>query len=268
MNKASTKTKTKKGKVASKRRAAKAKELDEEALLQNLSIKHKEEAITVWYCTNGFLDGQKVSRDELCKKLGLSEYRVFQILENVKNKFSKMFQTRENIRDTVFSIVNKLVRQLHEDRERITGSADDINKRLIEVDDKEADAMLLGRGSHIEASHKDRTLSRLSRDRKWLIEERQNCLKLLLQSTDSLTKVVGLFSGKNQNNANGIAINFGFIGTDESQGNFVNYKEAIEIIETNIGNVLPSQSHKGLHSGPKNPNAAFEELKINPQDIH
>lgn len=261
-----TKPKTKKSKVATRRRAAKAKDLDEAALLENLSIKHKEEAITVWYCTNGLLDGEKVSRDELCQKLGLTKYRVLQILENVKEKFSKMFQTRENIRDTVFSIVNKLVRQLHEDRERITGSADDINKRLKEVDEKELDAMLLGQGSHIEASHKDRTLSRLCRDRKWLIEERQDCLKLLLQSTDSLTKVVGLFSGTNHKN--GIAINFDFHGADDSQGNYVDYKRAIEIIETNVGNVLPSQSHKGLGSGPKNPNAAFEEIKIKPQDIH
>lgn len=221
---------------------------------QSLSIKYKEEAVLAWICNGEVLDGKKISRKELAKELGLTEYKITVLIDRVKDGFSKMFESKAMVKKQVFTIAGTLLQQLSENRARAVMHDDQLRKQIHQINEYLEKASELSEGEPIERNQKRQKVSTLMGHLRFLNSQRTESIRLLCQTSQALNNFLGLFSdnGKSQVPLDPTP--------DEDQPKFLDFKDAITIIEDTAGTILPKQNSQAQFSRT-NPNAGFEELK-------
>ena len=244
-------------KTKKKARKIAASDGQKESVEQSLSLKYKQDAILIWYCNGGVLDGKRVSRKQLAERLGLTEYKIQKLIVAVKDGFTQMFNGREMIKQQVFTIAGTLLHQLSEDRARAVIHTDQLDEQVNRVRELLDKAYELSEAPYTEENIKRQKIASLMNHLRYLNAQRTESIKLMSKTSEGLNNFLGLFSsnGKSQ-------ISLDDIEESDAGTKYLDYPSVIRVIEEKSASVLPTQNRQSQNKDNRNPNKGFEELGV------
>ena len=221
-------------------------------LLQSLSMKHKEEVVLSWHCSGGVVCGERLALKDLATKLELTEHLILKLIDVIKSSFIKQFESQKIIREQVFILAGTLLRQLQEDRARATLHDDQLDQQIQKTQKMIDAAEELSEGTWTECTRKQKQLASLNHHIRALNVFKSESIRVLLQTSKSLSEFLALFAGKGR-------LPIEDIPDTDGSVQYLDYVGAIRVIETQASAILPRQ---GLTpGGNRNPNTGFEELE-------
>lgn len=228
---------------------------------RNLNVVQKEEIITEWYINGGVVYGRRYKRTELAELLGVDSLKLTKILERIEEGFTNVCRTKEAVREHISATVGKFSQQLLYDRSlavRLVESFErQTEKVMTEIDELE-DSLNTSDLKLLDVKIISNKLNNRTSFLRSLNIQRVESLRVLIESSESMNRFLGLFAGKgqrlepleggNQDSANSVPSN-----------ELVNRLEAVRIISENSAPILPSQNSTDF--APRNPDNGFEELE-------
>ena len=240
--------------AARKRKRTKPKGASE-ALVRQLGVKYKEDMIISWHCSGGVLNGERLSREDLGRRIGVSEYMILKLLEGIEKKFIKMFENQSIIRDRVFVMAATLMHQLREDRARAVLHTDQLDKQIEKTSRMYDTAWEMSEGTYTEYNRKRHVLESLMAHLRALNGLRTESIRVMSQTSSAMNQFLSLFSGGK-----------GYLPIEalpdtETGVRYLDYTAAIRVIETKAEPILPRQDSNFSTPVGHNPNSGFEELE-------
>lgn len=177
-----------------KRKTAKPKGADR-AIVKLLANKYKEDMIISWHCSGGVLDGERLSREALGRRLGVSEYLIMRLIEGVEKQFVKMFENQRIIRDRVFTMAATLMHQLREDRARAVLHNDRLDREIDKVSKMIDAAWEMSEATFTEHNRKRHVLELLMQHQRALNGLRSESIRVMSQTSSAMSQFLNLFAG-------------------------------------------------------------------------
>lgn len=228
------------------------------------SLKQKLEVILVWECNGHVLDGKRVTHKEMAERLELTEYRLGKLIKETQKSFIQTFQNESSMRELVYGVVGTFLHQIKDDRARAVIHADNLSALIDQLTSEYNKTLLMSEGTPTESKKKKRRCAHLQTVLKQLFVSRNEGLRVLNLTSQSLHNFMSLFAP--DKNGQSTISEWMQLGQAAGNGQLVTYMEAIRIVESSSASVLPRQDNNCFIQGPRNPNDGFEELAEQPND--
>lgn len=226
-----------------------------EALVRQLGVKYKEDMIIAWHCSGGVLNGERLSREALGGRIGVSEYMILKLLEGIEKKFVKMFENQSVIRDRVFVMAATLMHQLREDRARAVLHTDQLDKQIDKASKMLESAWDMSEATYTEHNRKRHILADLTAHLRALNGLRTESIRVMSQTSSAMNQFLSLFSGGKGR------LPIEDLPDTETGVRYLDYTAAIRVIEAKADPILPRQDSNVSAPAGHNPNSGFEELE-------
>ena len=237
---------------------------DKATIAAALPLAYKSEAILEWTINCGIIKGKRISKKELGETLGMDLKEVNEELEKMQALSAKSFEKRDIARQQIMSVVERLMNQLQSDRSRAVLHADILEAELEKTQKLLEDLGKLPETSATQRNAKRQEIGRYLNHFRELSRDKIESIRTLFESTESITRFLGLFTGGRPNGKGEMGGGLRSVldgGSEAPEGqDWVDHKKAIKILEDNQAGILPTQS-VDLNSGPRNPSAGFEEFR-------
>ena len=237
-----------------KRKTSKPKGADQ-ALVKLMGNKYKEDMIISWHCSGGVLDGERLSREGLGRRLGVSEYLIMRLIEGIEKKFVKMFENQRIIRDRVFTMAATLMHQLREDRARAVLHNDRLDREIDKVSKMIDAAWEMSEATFTEHNRKRHALENLMAHQRALNGLRTESIRVMSQTSSAMNQFLSLFAGGKGR------LPIEDLPDTETGVRYLDYTAAIRVIEAKADPILPRQDSNFPAPAGHNPNSGFEELE-------
>lgn len=227
--------------------------------LDQLSMKHKAEAVLSWHCNGYVLDGERLGRETFAKKIGITLGQLDKLIDEVHRNFVKQFEDSEQVKQQVFSMAATLYHQLREDRARAVIHCDHLNRLSRRFVEELNNVMLMSDAQFTETNTRKSKIDTCMRHIRSLGALQSESVRIMCQTSSSLKEYLKMFTN---DKSGSLPMPNIFVEVHQNGGQQpVQYVDAIRIIESKCVSNLPSQDNQLINQGPRNPNHGFEELE-------
>lgn len=244
-----------------KRRVLKnqAERVGEKEIWKALSVKDKESMILNWSVNGGVIAGKRYTHSELSKAMGLNPAQLSKILAVCQNSFEKMFETTQQMKQTVFAVAAKAIHQLQDNRARAVMHNDILDEELTIIRKQLKDARKKVAKNPTEQNRVDNEVNRLMTYFRSVSYQKLESIRLLLDATEGSNSFLAMFTSQKTGKMPGFQPEEA--PDPAGSAEYVDVRSAIQLLEDHGGSPLPSHRDLVFDQGSKNPNAGFEILK-------
>lgn len=231
----------------------------------DLSIKDKEELILNWSVNGGIIAGKRFARKDLCHHLGMSATQLEELIEVSQRSFEKLFEAKERMKSTVYSVAGKVVHQLQDNRARAVQHSDILEEELSIVRAELAEARKKKPKNPTEKLRQEQEISRLMGYFRSISYQKLESMRILLECTEGHNKFLAMFTSQRTGKMPGLGD--GEDPVAQPGDDYVNQKNLVALLEDHVKSPLPSHRDLVFDAGPKNPNAGFESFNGKEPDL-